>query len=123
MRRPRADTIFMSDLSQLLGDLYADDTPAKAPAWSSDEALDEAFSSWVPGPSDDAPSAQRLVVAGAADEPVFASLDTASPWDVELEPNVELEAAPLATAVVTARWTPSDDDILPSRGPRRRRRR
>ena len=113
----------MTDLSQLLGDLYADDTPAaKAPEWSSAEALDEVFSTWVPGPSEDASSAERSVVAGAADEPAVEPVDDAFAWgDVdEVASTVELDAAPVA--VLTRRWSPTDDDILPTRKPRGRRR-
>jgi hypothetical protein len=96
----------MSDLSQLLGDLYADETPTKAPSWSSDEALDDAFSSWVPGPSDDAPSAERSIVADSwAEQPVEAP--EAETWLAETAPAVEPVAA--------LRWSPSHDDILPAR--------
>jgi hypothetical protein len=140
----------MSDLSRLLDDLYHDDTPTRppsqsswidtveavettetdepfveqdepvddlfrdtpdrAPAWSSDEALDEAFASWVPGPSQDDTAAQRSIVENATFEEVF-------------EPVITLEDMALTApvAVDRPRWTPADDDILPSRRGRRRR--
>jgi hypothetical protein len=45
----------MSDLSRLLDDVYNSTTPAPAPSWSSDTALEEAFADWAPGPPADAP--------------------------------------------------------------------
>jgi hypothetical protein len=132
----------MSDLSQLLDDLYAmsgtesdsatattttattapaataTEEPTRAPAWSSEEALDEVFSSWVPGPSDDAPAAQRSMMADVGGElPVEPPhVDT---WLQETEP---VEAVLVASV---PRWSPSDDDILPARrlAPTRGRRR
>jgi hypothetical protein len=132
----------MSDLSQLLDDLYdaagADQTapaaavpPAAAepaPDWSSEEALDEVFSGWVPGPSADAPAAERSFVAAATDAPAveapeadewFAATEpVAAAW--EPEPAAATEARELVGAVIT-RWSPSDDDLLPSSGSRARR--
>jgi hypothetical protein len=119
----------MSDLSQLLGDLYADDTPStapsqpaeelatRAPAWSSEDALDEAFATWVPGPSDDAPSAERSIVAGAFDTrpaPAPAPAPEDDDWRRDTAPALE-------SPTVHARWAPSDDDILPARRTRKRR--
>jgi hypothetical protein len=119
----------MSDLSQLLGDLYADDTPStapsqpaeelatRAPAWSSEDALDEAFATWVPGPSDDAPSAERSIVAGAFDTrpaPAPAPAPEVDDWRRDTAPALE-------SPTVHARWAPSDDDILPARRARKRR--
>src|SRR4051812_36488816 len=107
---PDADPRPMSDLSQLLGALYADGgpsppatappaaapaapeapetpipapapiesapeplAPASAPSWSSEAALDEAFATWVPGPTADAHAAERSIVAGVLDtQPVAA---------------------------------------------------
>ena len=113
----------MSDLSQLLGDLYADDTPvAKAPEWSSDEALDDAFSSWVPGPADGATAAERSIVAGAIDvEPVAAPPMEDEDWVRESAPVMAPvdPAEPFASLSPLA-WSPSDDDILPARGIRSR---
>lgn len=125
----------MSDLSRLLDDLYAmsgtetdTDTvtaaeePTRAPAWSSEEALDEVFSSWVPGPGDDAPATQRSMVAATRAEPTVEQ-PAVDAWLLETEP-----IAPLEPAVLAPRWSPSDDDILPgrrlavaTRGRRRRR--
>lgn len=101
----------MSDLSRLLDDLYAtaeteteSGTP-RAPAWSSAEALDEVFSAWVPGSLDDG-------AAGPTPDEVVVVADDA--WLTDTEPAPALVAA--------RRWSPSDDDILPSRSMRRRRR-
>jgi hypothetical protein len=59
----------MSDLSKVLGDLYGgDDEPsvapprnfrAEAPEWADDDRLDEAFSSWTPGPPPEAHAMER----------------------------------------------------------------
>lgn len=100
----------MSDLSRLLDDLYSDETPTLAlvPSWSSDEALDEAFSSWVPGPGADASSAERAIVAGALNDVVFAPASTIDEWQ---------RSDPVL--VERPRWSPSDDDILPVRKRRR----
>jgi hypothetical protein len=124
----------MSDLSRMLDDLYAmpgtdvDDgftaAPTKAPDWSSDEALDEVFSSWVPGPTDDVTATQRSLVADAATEPLTMPPAVDS-WLLETAPEPEPEPAvddveerPLALVP----WTPSDDDILPARRARGRSR-
>jgi hypothetical protein len=114
----------MSDLSQLLGDLYADENPVpKAPDWSSEEALDDAFASWVPGPAEGAAAAEHSIVAGALDHvaaPVAPVVD--DDWAAMTAP------APLPSPVMDdgamtesfMRWSPSDDDILPSRGAKAR---
>jgi len=90
----------MSDLSRLLDDLYAmGDTeaetapvaaaappaaPTEAPAWSSDEALDEVFETWVPGPDEDAPAAHRSFVEAVTDEP-FVEAPAPVNWNLGLE--------------------------------------
>ena len=53
----------MSDLSRLLDDVYRSgpSTPAP-PAWSSDSALDEVFSDWVPGEPEGATPAEQAFV-------------------------------------------------------------
>jgi hypothetical protein len=129
----------MSDLSQLLDDLYAlpgadtdadaDEAPAatRAPEWSSEEALDEVFASWVPGPGDDASSAERSIVSEVHDAPV-AEVPPMDTWLSDTEPTTAAsfeELAPVVTLTpMTLRWSPSDDDILPrKRGPRRSLRR
>ena len=94
-----------------------DELPTRAPEWSSTEALDEAFSAWVPGPADGASALERSMV----DEHVEMSFVTepdVEQWLDETEP-----VAPVAVIAGPRRWSPSDDDILPTRrGPRRRRR-
>ncbi len=102
----------MSDLSRLLDDVYRSDAAApEPPEWASDEALDDAFASWVPGPSDDAHPAERTAVHA---EPIAAGVDEAA----ELE---ELDEPALATVIpISGRWRPSDDDILPKRSSKRR---
>jgi hypothetical protein len=109
----------MSDLSQLLGDLYADENPVpKAPAWSSDEALDDAFASWVPGPAEGAAAAEHSIVAGALDDttsPVAPIVDDDWAAMTAPAPLPALAVDEPATTAAFMRWSPSDDDILPSR--------
>ncbi len=75
----------MSDLSRLLGDVYGTSTApppeegdglaattstaAEAPDWADEEALDRAFEGWVAGPPEEAPAAERSMLAGLADQP------------------------------------------------------
>lgn len=73
----------MSDLSRLLEDVYGDggavygdgtSPPPAVPDWSSDEALDDTFASWVPGPPADAPAAERAFAVDDSpvqDRPTF----------------------------------------------------
>ena len=112
----------MSDLSQLLGDLYSDDTSVpKAPEWSSEEALDDAFASWVPGPAEGAAAAEHSIVAGALDDvtaPVAPVVDddwAAMTAPAPLPSPVPDDSAMTPTTAAFMRWSPSDDDILPSR--------
>jgi hypothetical protein len=109
----------MSDLSQLLGDLYADETPVpRAPEWSSEEALDDAFASWVPGPAEGAAAAEHSIVAGAFDgAPAPAAPVADDDWAAMTAP-APLPSPVMDDSAMTAsfmRWSPSDDDILPSR--------
>lgn len=110
----------------MLDDLYTlpevdddapDDSPTRAPSWSSAEALDEAFASWVPGPADGATALERSMVAGVSGD---AGVDHGAPieqWLVESEP-----IAPEPVPAGMPRWSPRDDDILPTRRrPRGRR--
>ena len=109
----------MSDLSQLLGDLYADGNPVpKAPEWSSDEALDDAFASWVPGPAEGSAPAERALVADAMDDEPKAVLPvTDDDWLAVTAPATPppADVAEPMTSATFMRWSPSDDDILPSR--------
>jgi hypothetical protein len=89
----------MADLSHLLGDVYGDPdgppvrhepsaaarTPS-VPDWAGDDVLDQAFSTWTPGPPADAPDAERTIM-----EPVGASV----PLDDDL-------AAALSAALAAA---------------------
>jgi hypothetical protein len=108
----------MSDLSQLLGDLYADETPVpKAPEWSSEEALDDAFASWVPGPAEGAAAAEHSIVAGAIDAAPAAVAPVAEDDWLAMTAPAPLPAPVVdepATTAAFMRWSPSDDDILPS---------
>ena len=79
--RPRQPTIeVLADLSHLLGAVYGDGqhdpdgppVPVEPPAtqrspdppdWADDAHLDAAFADWTPGPPDEAPPAERAVVA------------------------------------------------------------
>jgi hypothetical protein len=182
----------MSDLSRLLGDLYGDESPGnatvtswdavpppdeppppKAPSWSSDEALDEMFASWVPGEPAEAPAppamfdtselqpepelddwtvelraAAAAPIESATPAPVEQPQPTVAPieplpeavapieplpeavapaipsttFDEVFAPVVSPEDVMIAPALVAerARWSPSDDDILPARKKRRR---
>jgi hypothetical protein len=70
----------MEDLSHLLGAVYGDEQhdpddhsvpvePPEAerpPDWADDAHLDAAFADWTPGPPDDAPAAERAVLADAS---------------------------------------------------------
>jgi len=107
----------MSDLSQLLGDLYADETTVpKAPEWSSEEALDDAFASWVPGPAEGAAAAEHSIVAGALDDDTTAVAPAADDdWAAMTAPTPAPVMDDPAPGAVFMRWSPSDDDILPSR--------
>lgn len=71
----------MSDLSRLLDDVYRSGSGAAGPAWASDDALDEVFADWVPGPPADAPEAERAY----ANTPEAAE---------ELAATLEVEEAP-----------------------------
>ena len=133
----------MSDLSRLLEDVYRSGPAAPAaPSWSSDSALEEVFADWVPGPSEDAHAAQRAFAPSADDraetmdqlDVLMQQAAAMAPEVVDDEPMVEaivelprpvieLEPAPEPIAVVPTRtWCRQDDDILPSRGHGRRRR-
>jgi hypothetical protein len=114
----------MSDLSRMLDDLYAPaqgdvatDSLTRAPEWSSAEALDVAFSSWVPGPADGATALERSMVEASV-ALSFVAEPEVSGWLDQTEP-----VAPAPVIAGPRRWSPSDDDILPPRrGPRHRRR-
>ena len=132
----------MSDLSRMLDDLYdlspddeetppataAAPAPPTAPSWASEDALDEAFGGWIPGPTEDASEAERSFVADVVDQPVtLAPVD--NEWLLATEPvSVEVELAdPVPVGAVTAaasahRWSPSEDDILPAKSHRKKRR-
>ena len=91
----------MSDLSRLLEDVYQSSSaapPSEAPAWSSEEALEEAFSEWVPGPPDEAPAQERAMFAGSED------LATAT------EEPIDWEAAIAAIAPQAVENDDVDDD-------------
>ena len=119
----------MSDLSRMLDDLYAlpdadsdsdvvtDETPTRAPSWSSAEALDEAFASWVPGEADGTTAFERSLVADAPATLADALHVDVGDWLAETEP-----VAPAPAVAAVRRWSPSDDDILPARRRGRRRR-
>lgn len=134
----------MSDLSRLLDDLYvgAEDD---GKGLTSEEALDEAFSDWVPGPPDDASDTEKALFAEAttaapahtdAPGPLTDSNPAAPPSDrVESVPSSppgtaaqewaaahmadtdSAEEAPDAPGFVA--WFPEQDDILPERAARR----
>ncbi len=51
----------MSDLSRLLDDVYEPAVKDDEKGWTSDEALDNAFSGWVPGPAEDASETEKAL--------------------------------------------------------------
>ena len=84
----------MSDLSRLLEDVYQSSSaapPGEAPAWSSEDALEQVFSEWVPGPPDEAPAQERAMFAGTDEIPTTA------------EDPVDWEAAIAALAPLASR--------------------
>jgi hypothetical protein len=108
----------MPDLSKMLGDVYgndADESPAEPPArpvpeWSDDEHLDRAFADWTPGPTDDAPAAERKLFEqgeGKLADDLAAALSEAVLAEHVAEPEVtvpDLRGAetPLAALVAVA---------------------
>jgi hypothetical protein len=97
--------------------------------WADETALDEAFASWVPGPSADAPAAERRLMGGQVAEgggdEAEAAPDAPPPpaeWLFEGDqPGAEV-VPPVSQEPEHVRlWTRSDDDILPVRARRRRR--
>jgi len=122
----------MSDLSRLLGDVYqaetaidepvTDTTPTRLPEWADDEVLDKAFASWVPGPPDDAPAAERSMLtdlavdrtAWAEDSPAGPAPAPAAAREPEAVEHVP-DPEPVAVdrpAPPSGSWRRSDDDIL-----------
>jgi hypothetical protein len=99
----------MPDLSKMLGDVYDAPTttaadvayrPASpagrpAPDWADDERLDKAFAGWTPGPSADAPAAERKLFAGSADAPAPLADDLAAALsEAVLAEQVETDETP-----------------------------
>ena len=97
-------------------DVVTEEAPTRAPEWSSAEALDEAFASWVPGEADGSTAFERSLVADAPATLAEALHVDVDDWLAETEP-----MAPVPVAAGPARWSPSDDDILPARRRGRRR--
>ncbi|HEY2333035.1 MAG TPA: hypothetical protein VGH94_14040 [Acidimicrobiales bacterium] len=113
----------MSDLSRLLDDVYEPAVKDDEKGWTSDEALDNAFSGWVPGPSDDAsetekalftaPSAVTGVEAGAfadttsdAGAPsAVASVATAGPSSILSDPPSDRVESAAADVFNAGEWT------------------
>lgn len=122
------------DLSKLLGELYTaeddqvvteeDPSPPQAfetspgPEWADEAHLDQVFASWVPGPTSDAPAAEREMayshLRSSLDEPSADQPPSASPTGAEDGAHGPAEACS---------WTRSDDDVLPYRRGRGRGRR
>ena len=101
-------------------DVVTDETPTRAPAWSSAEALDEAFASWVPGESEGTSAFERSMAEHEPPATLAEALHVdVDDWLTETEP----VPAPAPVAAGLRRWSPSDDDILPARRRSRGRRR
>ena len=103
------DLYALPDTDGADGDVVTEETPTRAPSWSSEEALDEAFSSWVPGESEGATAFERSIVDHGP-----ATLAEALHVDVD-EWLAETEPVPEPVLAGLPRWSPSDDDILPAR--------
>ena len=102
-------------------DVVTDETPTRAPEWSSSEALDEAFASWVPGEADGTTAFERSLMEQEPPATLAEALHVGDvdEWLTDTEPLPEPE--PVLAGL--RRWSPSDDDILPARRrPRGRRR-
>jgi len=116
----------MSDLSKLLDDVYrsGSSTPA-APSWSSDSALDEVFSDWVPGEPEGATPAEQAFAEVAGPAPLEIPNETRNQLDAlvqaavamapEAEDEYELpqemesvvdESTPVVNRDAILRWTP-----------------
>jgi hypothetical protein len=120
----RADLADMSDLSRLLDDVYGDGGGGAAampapPDWSSDEALDDTFASWVPGPPADAPAAERAYMVeddptddGAASiGDVFAAFGTEIEEPTASMPDTDESQPPAPSAPVTELWSAGALDV------------
>jgi hypothetical protein len=115
----RDDNLHMSDLSNLLGDVYGDSSPdgppvrrepaasERAPVWSEDARLDRAFAGWEPearGGFDDAVTAPANDSALA--DALSAALGTpATPTAPFAEAVHEMPAPSPAPAAPKAAWT------------------
>lgn len=84
----------MSDLSRLLEDVYRSGSAGSAPSWSSDDALDEVFANWVPGPPPEACEAERAYAntPAAADELAAALELEDAPDEAPADPFEPLQA-------------------------------
>lgn len=117
----------------MLDDLYAlpevdendvEERPTRAPEWSSAEALDEAFASWVPGESEGSSAFERSMAEHAPPATLAEALHVdVDDWLAETEPVAPESVAPEPVLAGVIRWSPSDDDILPSSRRTRGRRR
>jgi len=125
----------MADLSHLLGAVYGDGQPdpdgppvpveppaadrvpatPEPPDWADDAHLDAAFAGWTPGPPDEAPAAERALVAdvrppqsgNALDDDIAAALSEA------LVPKREAAAELAAAAAGTDTTQDTDADHIP----------
>jgi hypothetical protein len=138
----------MSDLSRLLDDVYEPAATEHGKGWTSDEALDNAFSNWVPGPSEDASETEKSLFAGAqapatgvatdlvdgdsddrsrpdpSDPGAGRDTSTSTPALEQTDPTGQEWASAVSTPAedstpTPAVWLPIDDDILPAQGSRR----
>jgi len=91
------------------------------PSWASDDALDEVFANWVPGqlPEQDIAEVEPLDTVDVFEEPED-QLDTLLSVALQAAPDiVEPDPVPFGTPAIAIgplnRWTPADDDLLPTR--------
>jgi hypothetical protein len=131
----------MADLSNLLGDVYGDDSDRgrgraepspsgdspgessprdRTPDWAEESVLDAAFANWVPGPPPDAPAAEREVFGRRPSHPASAA-------PLPDEPSGARTAFDQDDPITAPRsfqphlpWRRADDDILPDKSMSRR---
>ncbi len=137
----RDESMDMSDLSNLLGDVYGDhrspdaapvrrelSADQRTPEWSSETQLDQTFEGWVPGESPTRPSDLSAVAAppaplsdpvpmpslahALAEAPQGTQAGWASGPSVAPVPAMAMAMASVPMAAAGV-WQPGDDDIFP----------
>lgn len=127
----------MSDLSNLLGDVYGDHRSAdaapvrhepsadlRAPQWADESQLDRAFEGWVPGepPTESRPDDLTAALAAALAAPTPAPTPAPAPapapfYDAVPLPSLAPAPAPLVPVQAAAPWTTSAPGPAPAPAP------